>query len=676
MSENAEIKSTGILRIFLSSTFRDLKDVRKSLLKQLGKAFESIGMEIFIPTGEHSQEIALDELIKSDIVIFLISPSYGSNIDSCKYKDRCKADCGMKTGREKISYTWCEYRFSLAEGKPHMNYIIDETWPSEDGAPKLWKFRKEIEKEFCPRVKKDDWQSITKDVILNTIKWYSKGKINLRGFCGRRNKLEELFNKLERGCVEVYGAGGIGKTTLSELVLSFYNVLGKKIIYITRQSAYSSGTGLRMPLNPKQFKSLSIDTIIDALDMPPEIKKEDTKSKIDNIISKLEDEQIILFIDDVKENDDLDGLIKRGNNLLNGSILVTSKKQLGLAQFRLPLYGVDDRECLVKIMASRLGKFLGEDEVKIIGRIAEGHPVATYLLVSNLERVGIKTLSNFKEGLEFSRDEDVREYMDRVFTTALSKDAYSLLKSMAIISDFDGIESVDLNIIYEILSKKNALMEIIDANIIKRDGDKLLWELNQFQDALFKDPSEGYSLAYQYYRKRYESYKKVEDKIKILICECNINYNSEIYNQFIDLYRSINPMDPAYELLPILAEEIINHLKKEEKTKAFFILGNIHLDLSNYKAKAENCKKAIDAYKEALKVRTLERFPMQYAMTQNNLGVAYRTLGKVENKEENCKEAIKAYKEALKVYTEEKFPEIYPQIKRNIDILRNFCNNK
>jgi len=46
--------------------------------------------------------------------------------------------------------------------------------------------------------------------------------------------------------------------------------------------------------------------------------------------------------------------------------------------------------------------------------------------------------------------------------------------------------------------------------------------------------------------------------------------------------------------------------------------------------KAENCKKAIKAFEEALKVYTPERFPMDYAMTQNNLGNAYRTLAEVE----------------------------------------------
>ncbi len=41
--------------------------------------------------------------------------------------------------------------------------------------------------------------------------------------------------------------------------------------------------------------------------------------------------------------------------------------------------------------------------------------------------------------------------------------------------------------------------------------------------------------------------------------------------------------------------------------------------LAEVEDKAANCLKAIAAFEAALTVNTLERFPMQYAMTQNNL---------------------------------------------------------
>jgi len=95
-------------------------------------------------------------------------------------------------------------------------------------------------------------------------------------------------------------------------------------------------------------------------------------------------------------------------------------------------------------------------------------------------------------------------------------------------------------------------------------------------------------------------------------------------------------------------------------------LGNAYGRLAEVEAKAENCKKAIEAHKEALKVYTLERFPMDYAMTQNNLGTTYVTLAEVEAKAENCKEAITACEEALKVYTLERFPIQYGTTQNNL----------
>ncbi|MCJ7575210.1 MAG: tetratricopeptide repeat protein [Dehalococcoidia bacterium] len=95
-------------------------------------------------------------------------------------------------------------------------------------------------------------------------------------------------------------------------------------------------------------------------------------------------------------------------------------------------------------------------------------------------------------------------------------------------------------------------------------------------------------------------------------------------------------------------------------------LGTAYGTLADVEAKAENCKKAIKACEEALKVRTLERFPTDYAMTQNNLGTAYGTLAGVEAKAENCKKAIKAYEEALKVHTLERFPMNYAMTQNNL----------
>jgi tetratricopeptide (TPR) repeat protein len=65
---------------------------------------------------------------------------------------------------------------------------------------------------------------------------------------------------------------------------------------------------------------------------------------------------------------------------------------------------------------------------------------------------------------------------------------------------------------------------------------------------------------------------------------------------------------------------------------------------------------AVAAYREALKERTRERVPLQWAQTQNNLGSALWRLGERESGTARLDEAVTAYREALKEWTHERVP--------------------
>ena len=56
----------------------------------------------------------------------------------------------------------------------------------------------------------------------------------------------------------------------------------------------------------------------------------------------------------------------------------------------------------------------------------------------------------------------------------------------------------------------------------------------------------------------------------------------------------------------------------------------------------------IAAYQEALKERTRERAPLEWAATQNDLGVALAKLAERDNRPGRLEKAITAYREALK----------------------------
>jgi tetratricopeptide (TPR) repeat protein len=65
---------------------------------------------------------------------------------------------------------------------------------------------------------------------------------------------------------------------------------------------------------------------------------------------------------------------------------------------------------------------------------------------------------------------------------------------------------------------------------------------------------------------------------------------------------------------------------------------------------------AVAAYRAALEEWTRNRVQLQWAMTQNNLGNALLALGEREGGTARLKEAIEAYREALKERTRERTP--------------------
>jgi tetratricopeptide (TPR) repeat protein len=81
--------------------------------------------------------------------------------------------------------------------------------------------------------------------------------------------------------------------------------------------------------------------------------------------------------------------------------------------------------------------------------------------------------------------------------------------------------------------------------------------------------------------------------------------------------------------------------------------------------RAENLEKAIAAYELALQVRTREAFPNDWATTQNNLGNAYANRIRGE-RAENLEKAIAAYELALQVYTREAFPNDWAMAQNNL----------
>jgi tetratricopeptide (TPR) repeat protein len=77
-------------------------------------------------------------------------------------------------------------------------------------------------------------------------------------------------------------------------------------------------------------------------------------------------------------------------------------------------------------------------------------------------------------------------------------------------------------------------------------------------------------------------------------------------------------------------------------------------------------QEAVTAYREALKEYTRERAPLQWAMTQNNLGNVFRALGDLRGDEAQLRESVTAYREALKERTRKRAPLDWAMTQNNL----------
>ena len=95
-------------------------------------------------------------------------------------------------------------------------------------------------------------------------------------------------------------------------------------------------------------------------------------------------------------------------------------------------------------------------------------------------------------------------------------------------------------------------------------------------------------------------------------------------------------------------------------------LGNALARLGERESGTARLEEAVAAYRAALEERTRERVPLQWATTQNNLGNALRTLGERESGTARLEEAVAAYRAALEERTRERVPLDWAMTQNNL----------
>jgi tetratricopeptide (TPR) repeat protein len=94
--------------------------------------------------------------------------------------------------------------------------------------------------------------------------------------------------------------------------------------------------------------------------------------------------------------------------------------------------------------------------------------------------------------------------------------------------------------------------------------------------------------------------------------------------------------------------------------------GNAYSDLAQVEDRADNLRRAITAFQQALVYRTPTAAPLAYAMTQANLGIAYADSGDLDA-------AIKCWCEAVKYFEQMGTPAYADRVRGWIEAAGGSC---
>ena len=95
-------------------------------------------------------------------------------------------------------------------------------------------------------------------------------------------------------------------------------------------------------------------------------------------------------------------------------------------------------------------------------------------------------------------------------------------------------------------------------------------------------------------------------------------------------------------------------------------LGQTLQTLGEREVEPSRLYQAVATFREALKLRTRDRVPLEWGQTQNNLGSALRSLGERESIASLLNEAVSAYRDALTELTRDRSPLLWAITQNNI----------
>ena len=123
---------------------------------------------------------------------------------------------------------------------------------------------------------------------------------------------------------------------------------------------------------------------------------------------------------------------------------------------------------------------------------------------------------------------------------------------------------------------------------------------------------------------------------------------------------------PTAGKLKRLCDDLPRGLDPDQKATVWHAFGLVSAVLGDQTGRNEWLRSSIDAYHAVLALCTRDRVPLDWAMTQNNLGTALSTLGERESGTARSEEAVAAFRHALEERTRDRVPLDWAATQNNL----------
>ncbi len=250
-----------------------------------------------------------------------------------------------------------------------------------------------------------------------------------------------------------------------------------------------------------------------------------------------------------------------------------------------------------------------------------------------------------------------------------------------------GIAYWRLSQVRDKLKNVNKSMKLLNSALKVLSGDKSSMDYAKAQHYLGNTYGESFSLDNSE-ENLYLAIKAYEDALRIRTLENHPQEYSWTQNNLGVIYRKLaymegntNPEKDIKKAIQIYLETLkVKTLKNYpfDYARTQINLGQVYSDLAKVSDQEEikaNLEKAVQVYQDLLKNYNAEEYPIYYASANLNLGAVYYFLSEdrklVSQKEKDLTQSIISYKNALRIFTIKKYPVNYAGIQKNLMFVYN-----